>query len=260
MRIIECQMMVFFLLAMAGLPLIVNQSADKPAEILRSSGQLVIVTTPDWNAVNGHLLRFERNQSTGEWRKIGQTIPIVVGRNGLAWGRNGSDDWASLAKPGDPVKKEGDGRSPAGIFKLSSAFGYAVKEEAGKVKLPYVQATKTLECVDDPQSKNYNRVIERGSVSNPDWNSSEQMRRNDDQYRWGVIVDHNYARPDAGCGSCIFLHIWSAAGKGTAGCTAMAAAKMEELLFWLDPKKNPVIVQLPQSEFAHLQKSWQLPR
>ncbi len=260
MRAIEFLILAFSLLAIAEMPVITAQSGSDGISNLASSRQLIVVTTANWNAVNGRLRRYQRSETNGVWREIGGAISVVVGRNGMAWGRNGSDDWSKLAGPGDPVKKEGDGRSPAGIFKLSSAFGYAAKEQAGEVKLPYLQATKTLECVDDPQSKNYNRVIERGSVAVPDWQSSEQMRRHDDQYRWGVIVDHNYASPEAGCGSCIFLHIWSAAGKGTAGCTAMESAKMEELLFWLDPKKNPVIVQLPQSEFARLQKSWQLPR
>lgn len=259
MRAIEILLIGLSLLTIAEMPVITAQSGSNGISNLSSSRQLIVVTTANWNEVNGRLRRYERSETNGVWREIGSAISVVVGRNGMAWGRNGSDDWSKLARPNDPVKKEGDGRSPAGIFKLSSAFGYAAKEQAGRVKLPYVQATKTLECVDDPQSKNYNRVIERGSVSNPDWNSSEQMRRNDDQYRWGVIVDHNYARPEAGCGSCIFLHIWSGAGKGTAGCTAMESAKMEELLFWLDPQKQPVIVQLPQAEFDRLRESWKLP-
>lgn len=260
MRAIEILLIGLSLLAIAEMPVITAQTGSNGVLNLSSSRQLIVVTTANWNAVNGRLRRYERSEANGVWREVGNSIPIVVGRNGMAWGKDGPDDWSKLAGPGDPIKKEGDGRSPAGIFKLSSAFGYAAKEKAGKVKLPYVKATATLECVDDPQSKNYNRVIERGSVAKPDWQSSEQIRRSDDQYRWGVIVDHNYAKPEAGCGSCIFLHIWSAAGKGTAGCTAMAAAKMEELLFWLDTKMNPVIVQLPQAEFERLRELWRLPR
>jgi L,D-peptidoglycan transpeptidase YkuD (ErfK/YbiS/YcfS/YnhG family) len=235
---------------------------EEPVEqikILAQSSQLLIVTTKDWNAVDGELLRYERAADQA-WHPVGQKVPIAVGRNGLAWGKGLHGNHSGLARASDPIKKEGDGRAPAGIFSLSSAFGYAPREQAAKVKLPYLQATKTLECVDDSQSANYNRVLERGSVAKPDWKSSEEMRRDDELYRWGVVVDHNASPPQAGCGSCIFLHIWQGMGKGTAGCTAMNAARMEEILFWLDPQKKPLLVQLPRAEFERLRRVWDLPR
>ena len=236
-----------------------EEETVEQVKILAQSRQLLIVTTKDWNAVDGELLRYERAAGQA-WRLVGEKVPIVVGRSGMAWGKGLHGDPAVLAKASDPIKKEGDGRAPAGIFSLSSAFGYAPREQAGKVKLPYVQATKTLECVDDSQSANYNRILERGSVATPDWKSSEEMRRGDELYRWGVVVDHNANPPQAGCGSCIFLHIWQAAGKGTAGCTAMKAATMEEVLFWLAPQQKPLIVQLPRTEFERFRDLLGLPR
>jgi len=238
-----------------------NNSKPKVlTKILAQSEQLILVTTQNWNAVDGELLRYERRPNEQTWRTAGERISVVVGRNGMAWGKGLHGVPSVLAKTGDPIKKEGDGRSPAGVFTLSSAFGYAPLEQAAKVKLPYLQATATLECVDDSGSTNYNRLVERGNVANPDWKSSEQMRRDDELYRWGVVVDHNAIKPEANGGSCIFLHIWSSAGKGTAGCTAMEAAKMKELLLWLDQKKKPMLVQLPQAEFERLRDSLGLPR
>ncbi len=230
--------------------LFLNPISTQPAA-LSQSRQMILVTTKDWNAVHGEMRRYERNSVKSPWREVGEKIPIVVGRNGMAWGRGLHGD----AMDDGPIKKEGDGRSPAGIFRLSSAFGYAA---AGDLKLPYVRATPTLECVDDVKSAHYNRVLDRTSVARPDWTSSEQMRRQDDQYRLGVVVDHNTKR-EAGCGSCIFLHIWAGANKRTAGCTAMEAAKMEAILRWLDAKRRPMLVQLPQAEFERLQKAWSLP-
>lgn len=224
-------------------------------ESLIESRQLILVTTTGWNVVDGEMKRYERDSINDEWKMVGEQIPIVVGRNGMAWGKGLHGD----AIGEGPVKKEGDGRSPAGIFSLSSAFGYASREQAREVKMPYVQAVATLECVDDPKSAHYNKVIDRAGVENPDWKSSERMRRDDDQYRWGVVVDHN-AEGEPGCGSCIFLHIWEAPGKGTAGCAAMEAGKMQEVLRWLDAKKRPVLVQLPQAESERLRKAWELPK
>ncbi|HQR36646.1 MAG TPA: hypothetical protein PLK30_28240 [Blastocatellia bacterium] len=255
----RCLLVVILFLGVALEPVWGQQSNHSQPKtlknILASSQQMILVTTSDWNAVDGELLRYERPSSQHPWRVVGSKIPVVVGRNGLAWGKGLHGDPSTLAKPGDPVKKEGDGKAPAGIFKLSAAFGYASLKESANVKLPYLQATPTFECVDDVRSAYYNRLVDRDKVAQPDWNSSEQMRRDDELYRWGAVVDHNAGKPEAGAGSCIFLHIWSGAGKGTAGCTAMESARMTELLSWLDGKKKPVLVQFPQAELVRLRES-----
>ncbi|HWQ35940.1 MAG TPA: L,D-transpeptidase family protein [Blastocatellia bacterium] len=225
-----------------------------PQTPLAESRQLVVVVTPDWNAVDGRLWRFERHSTKDAWQQIESGIPVVVGKNGLAWG-------SGLHAPQSGsglVKKEGDGKSPAGIFRLSSAFGYASAAEAGAIKLPYTHLTGTIECVDDVKSAHYNTILDRSRAS-VDWNSSEKMREQKDYYRWGVVVDHNAAPVRKGGGSCIFLHIWNRAGSGTAGCTAMKAAPMEELLRWLDPAARPLLVQLPEAEYERLKVKWQLP-
>lgn len=224
---------------------------------LAGARQLIVVTTSGWDAVDGSLRRYERATVRGGWRPVGAPIPIVVGRNGMAWGR-GLHGEAAPAGAAGPVKKEGDGRSPAGLFRLGPAFGYAPAAKTGARRVPYLQATPTLECVDDVKSAHYNRVLDRRSVKTPDWQSSEQMRREDDFYRLGVIVDHNADRA-AGCGSCIFLHIWAGAGKGTAGCTAMESEKMETVFRWLDARTHPLLVQLPEAEFDRLREAWTLP-
>jgi len=218
---------------------------------LTESRQLILVMTSGWDAVEGEMRLYERDSVNDQWKAVGEKIPVVVGRNGMAWGKG----LHGGAIGEGPVKQEGDGRSPAGVFSLRSAFGYAPPEQARDVKLPYVQAVATLECVDDPQSAHYNRIIDRAGVENPDWKSSERMRRDDDQYRWGAVIDHN-AKGAPGCGSCVFMHIYEAPGKGTAGCTAMSSSSMEETLRWLDPNKRPLLIQLPQSEFARLRESY----
>ena len=233
---------------------------DRPIA-LDAAQQMILVITPGWNAVDGTLQRYERGAAKQPWRAVGEPVAIVVGRNGMAWGKGLHGNGPSAASGQDsagPIKREGDGRAPAGIFGLSRAFGYAAKDEAGQIKLPYVQAVPSLECVDDVKSAYYNRVLDRRSVAKPDWDSSEQMRRKDDFYRWGVVVDHNAGGEPAG-GSCIFLHIWAGAGHGTAGCTAMTQAKMEEVIGWLRPEARPVLVQLPRGEFTRLRSAWSLP-
>src|ERR1017187_5770895 len=213
---------------------------------LRTSTQILVVTTQDWNGVDGTLQAYERPQAHKRWKAVGGSIPVVVGKNGLGWGAGVAAETGRRAAS-DPVKKEGDGKSPAGIFRLSTAFGYAGQEPAGW-KMPYLGITPSVECVDDVRSKFYNRVLDRATVA-PDWSSSEQMLRDDGEYRWGLVVDHNAAPVTAGAGSCIFLHIWLGPGVGTTGCTAMAQEQLEDVIARLDPARRPLLVQLPRPQY-----------
>ncbi|HUN86292.1 MAG TPA: hypothetical protein VMU48_18075 [Terracidiphilus sp.] len=220
---------------------------------LAHSTQMIVVTTPDWSTIDGRLQRYERGNTHEAWQKVGEPIPIVVGKNGMGWGIGLRGLAGSVIRhPSDPVKKEGDVKSPAGIFALGTAFGDASEPLPG-LKMPYLELTPSIECVDDPHSKYYSRVLDRNTVV-PDWNSSEHMRDVGEAYRWGLVVGHNGGAeqtnahlPIPGGGSCVFLHIWSGPGHGTAGCTAMAQSNLETLLIWLDPKRHPLLVQLPET-------------
>jgi L,D-peptidoglycan transpeptidase YkuD (ErfK/YbiS/YcfS/YnhG family) len=227
------------------------REAMAPA-LLEKAEQLILVTTPDWNSVQGQLRRFERPAPGAEWRPVGEPVSIVVGKSGTAW-----DPLATPVIPG-PIKKEGDGRSPAGVFSLGKAFGYAAAAEASWLKLPYQPVTEGIECVDDSASSVYNQIVDRRSIKTPDWNSSEKMREVGEAYRWGVVVNYNTPAV-AKRGSCIFLHIGGEGGRGTAGCTAMAPDLLREVMEWIDPARSPVLVQLPRAAFDALQPSWALP-
>jgi L,D-peptidoglycan transpeptidase YkuD (ErfK/YbiS/YcfS/YnhG family) len=221
-------------------------------EALGPSRQMVVVMADDWKATNGWLRRFERIEAG--WQIEGTPFRVALGRSGLGWGRG-----LQPSPLGGPQKKEGDGRSPAGIFYLPYAFGYAAPDAVRAIKLPYVQCTGTVECVDDTNSLFYNIIMDRRSVGAPDWHSSEKMRRNDDLYRLGVFVGHNSSPAQPGVGSCIFLHSWKGPDKPTSGCTAMSEGAIETLLGWLEPQSHPVLVQLPEAEYRLYQTVWQLP-
>ena len=229
-------------------------AAGKTPAPLARSGQLVVVTTRGWDDVPGTLRRFERKGRRGAWTQVGADVPVAVGRNGLGWGEGVVETGGAEG----PTKKEGDGKAPAGVFALGPAFGFAPLREAARLRVPYVSLTPTVECVDDTASRRYNRIVDRSAAGGVDWNSSERMR-SVEGYRWGLVVGHNAAPPVAGRGSCIFLHIWAGPGRGTAGCTAMEEERLTELLRWLDPKRLPLLVQLPETEYERLRAAWRLP-
>ena len=217
--------------------------------------QAVVVTTKDWSAIQGTAQIYERANTKSNWKAVGKSFPVAVGKNGMAW----SDGLNEL--PSDTgrllLKTEGDGKSPAGIFGLSSAFGTI--EKSDKINLPYTKLEQWTECVDDVKSSHYNKIVNRMQVGNFDWKSSEKMLEIKPQYDLGVFVEHNAER-QAGGGSCIFLHIWKDVNTATAGCTAMAREDMETILYRLDAKKNPVLIQLPLEDYKKFQITWKLPK
>jgi L,D-peptidoglycan transpeptidase YkuD (ErfK/YbiS/YcfS/YnhG family) len=219
-----------------------------PAE----SRQLVLAVTPAWDDSQGTVALYERLSPNAPWRRKADLGSASFGRAGLAWGRG-----LHAAGQEGPIKKEGDGRAPAGVFRLSGASGYAPAPPPG-APLPYRQSTATLRCVDDPASRHYNTWVEEGRVEK-DWTSAEDMRRTDDLYRWTVWVGHNDDPPQAGAGSCIFLHLRASPSSTTAGCTAFDPGDMDRLMAWLDPKAHPVLVQLPAPVLERLRKDWGLP-
>jgi D-alanyl-D-alanine dipeptidase len=226
--------------------------------------QLILGIAEDWNASSVVLRRFER-EGAGEWRAVGEPWDGTIGRAGLAWGRGLHGDGAPRGQRG-PVKVEGDGRAPAGLFAIGRAFGYDA-EPPGPSRMSYAQLTESWRCVDDPGSASYNRVLDAAGLA-PDWQSAEVMRRDDDLYRWVVEIDHNHlvapdapadGAPSAGQGSCIFFHVWGAPDRPTAGCTAMSVNKIEDLLTSLDPARKPVYALLPAPADRALKREWALP-
>jgi len=202
------------------------------AKTFSDTKQLIVVTTQGWNDNSGVLQRYERRE--GKWHKVGKAVSVKLGRNGLGWGKG----LHTIPKGATYIKKEGDGRAPAGIFSLKQAFGYAPFD----VTYPYEVYKETDHCVDDIHSKLYNKIVDSTKV-NVDYRSKEHMKFPKEYYKYGIVVNHNHideAGAIRGAGSCIFLHIKDIP---TAGCTVMSETRMKEIIRWLDEKKHPLLVQ-----------------
>jgi len=159
-------------------------------------------------------------KTSGEWTQIFDSMPAVIGRNGMA----------TLNE-----KREGDGRTPSGIYRLGTAFGY---ENNIDTKLSYRQVTENDHWVDDPESTQYNQWI----IGPPEAKSFENLKRDDDLYKYAVVIEYNTSPIKQGEGSAIFLHVWRAPDKPTAGCVAADEANVKRLLNWLDQSRQPVIL------------------
>ena len=83
-----------------------------PAAALPADCSQVIVGSADgWNSSHVQLSLLEKGPRG--WVMVKGPFPARLGKSGLVWGRG-----VSLPPTGGPVKKEGDLRSPAGIFEL----------------------------------------------------------------------------------------------------------------------------------------------
>jgi D-alanyl-D-alanine dipeptidase len=186
--------------------------------------QMLVVRTQHWDAVKGQLQRYQRVSDKYSWKAVGSPVPVVVGKNGMV-------------EAG--AKKEGDLRTPVGVFDIVTAFGFEEKPKA--IRISYQRLTIDSVCVDDPDSIYYNQLVHASNISHADWRSGEKMRQID-LYRIGAVISYNYVNPIRDKGSCIFLHVWRDAEIGTAGCVAMSEENLKLVLSWLDPEKHPVIV------------------
>ncbi len=182
--------------------------------------QVVIVTSSSWGSTTGTLQTFEK--SNGTWHAVFPAMYAHLGRSGFSTNRH-----------------EGDGTTPAGMYGFGIMFGQ--KANPG-VKFPYRVADSQSVWVGDVTSPYYNTWQESASLSGERLASPSYATA----YAYAAVIAFN-APPHVvpGKGSAIFLHVTT--GGPTAGCVAIPQADLLEVLRWLDPAKNPVIVMGPSS-------------
>jgi L,D-peptidoglycan transpeptidase YkuD (ErfK/YbiS/YcfS/YnhG family) len=216
--------------------------------------QLVLVVAPSFEADRGTLRRFERQGPDGPWIEAGAPSPCVLGRKGLGAGRGLTPPLAG------PAKRQGDGRTPAGLFTLPVAFGYADAQAARTVgvRLPYVAVTDRTACVTDPASDLFGRVV--GPEARPaGLRGQDRMVRDDRANVWGLGIGHNLDHPDAGAGSCLFVNVRPAGGPPTGGSIGCPETVAASLAAWLDPAAGPLLAVLPAQAYQERQTAWGLP-
>jgi L,D-peptidoglycan transpeptidase YkuD (ErfK/YbiS/YcfS/YnhG family) len=230
-----------------------HESATLAPPIGPQNHQLLLVRSATWFAASGTLERYERTVE-GHWTLAAPAVPVSLGRNGMGWGRG------LHAQPqSGPFKREGDGRSPAGAYALSRAFGAAETLPAGAHEFPYLHALSSSYCVEDLRSKFYNQIIDANDIKRTAWERWSELRRADGLFDWAVIVRQNEPDVQRGSGSCVFLHVWRGPHNPTAGCTAMPHEQIEAIVRWLDPHAEPILVQLPDPALKKLREAWGLP-
>jgi L,D-peptidoglycan transpeptidase YkuD (ErfK/YbiS/YcfS/YnhG family) len=203
-------------IAVAITALTVPAAAQTCPAPLRNAQRLVLVTARDMATSAANVELFERTSPAEGWRRAGQLGAARIGTAGMAWGY----PYRALARAGEPVKREGDRRAPAGVYRIGRSFGFAASPRPG-----YLQLTAQTLCVDDVASPAYNRITSRARVGAGV--HGEAMRASA-RYRRGLLVDYP-TNAAARAGSCIFVHVWKSASSSTNGCVALSEDRVVTL-------------------------------
>ena len=192
--------------------LLINQ--DIPADTM----QLILVVADD----RYDKMYLMEKAEYGMWQVVDGPFDVQFGKNGLG------------------KEKEGDGKSPEGIFELGYAFG---KDDAPSgTTWPWRTTQKGDIWIEDSNSKYYNMFMQEGTVDDEDWKYYSNL--NIRPFERAIEIRYNSDRvPNAG--SAIFLHIWTSSKKDTSGCTAISRENIEKLIVWMNPNANTMIAQLP---------------
>ncbi|MET0740494.1 MAG: L,D-transpeptidase family protein [Candidatus Nanopelagicales bacterium] len=196
-----------------------------PASIpaLDRSGQALIVTAARSGTSTATLTAWQRD-ADGSWSVAYGPMTARIGRAGFL-----SD------------RREGDGSTPVGTFALPFSFGIAADPGTA---LEYRQVDDDdwwAGDSDDPATYNTWQSTRPADAA---WleDRSEHLVDYSAAYRHAVVIGFNSERTPWR-GSAIFLHV--ATGSSTAGCVAIDAPALVELLRWLDPGQSPRIAMGP---------------
>jgi D-alanyl-D-alanine dipeptidase len=201
--------------------------------------QMIMVTSQEWSTTDAKAQLFSRDSDSGDWTAQSEVFESVIGKKGLGWAPAFAAALNGPLEPLGPIKHEGDGKTPAGIFVLGTEFGFSAQSPVAGQK--YLPLNANIYCIDDVKSKHYNEIVD-ASVVNKDWDSGEAMSTIE-QYKSGVQILYP-TDAESQAGSCIFIHIWRAAHIGTAGCLASTEDNVKMLLQKIDFSKRPVIIFL----------------
>jgi L,D-peptidoglycan transpeptidase YkuD (ErfK/YbiS/YcfS/YnhG family) len=194
--------------------LITNRNKEK----LEKTSQLLVVYNNDASSYAAFLVVLEKKDAL--WVVKQEPVKAGIGKNGFALPRE---------------KREGDGKSPTGIFRLGKLFSY---EKQLNTLMENQQTTAEDKWIDDPKSDQYNTYV-KGAT---DAKSYENLLLKNDAYKYCTVIEYNTNPIVKGKGSAIFFHLGVKEPYFTAGCVAIDENNMKSIVSWLDPKQNPTII------------------
>jgi len=158
-------------------------------------------------------------RSQGWLMAAGRPIRVAIGRSGI------------LAN-----KREGDGATPRGVFRLVRLWWRPDRMPRPRTRLPVRRIGPRDGWCEDRESRLYNQPIQVAESKGGD-----RLWRQDRLYDLIIELDHNTRPRIAGRGSAVFIHLARPGFAPTAGCVALTGPALRRLVARLGPKTKIVI-------------------
>jgi L,D-peptidoglycan transpeptidase YkuD (ErfK/YbiS/YcfS/YnhG family) len=146
-------------------------------------------------------------------------LPVALGRGGIK-----------------ANKREGDGATPRGSFRLKRLWWRAGRHARPATLLPAQRIMPDDGWCEDPNDRRYNKHIKV-----PENSKADRLARKDNLYDFIVELDHNTRPRVSGRGSAVFIHIARPGFAPTAGCVALELNALRRLLARLGPRTRIVV-------------------
>ena len=170
--------------------------------------------------ISTFFVRRKPGHPTRGWLLAGSlALPVALGRGGIK-----------------ANKREGDGGTPRGSFRLRRLWWRADKHPRPATSLPVKRITPTDGWCEDPADRHYNQPVKVPANA-----SADRLARKDNLYDFIIEIDHNTRPRIAGRGSAVFIHAARQGFAPTAGCVALELTALRRMLSQLGPHTKIVV-------------------
>jgi L,D-peptidoglycan transpeptidase YkuD (ErfK/YbiS/YcfS/YnhG family) len=165
--------------------------------------QIILVIPPNYTTTSAMLYFYVKEEN--QWKEYLQA-EAYIGKNGLG------------------KEKEGDCKTPVGVYQFNAYFG--IKDNPG-TNLPYVKVNVSHYWDGDSDSDRYNQMVNYETYKDFSTDESEHLIEIDPGYEYAMNINWNKEGiPKKG--SAIFLHCFTR-NKYTAGCVAIHYLNLAEI-------------------------------
>jgi L,D-peptidoglycan transpeptidase YkuD (ErfK/YbiS/YcfS/YnhG family) len=166
-----------------------------------------------------HVRAQPARRSRGVLRAGQLALPVALGRGGIK-----------------ANKREGDGATPRGSFRLKRLWWRAERHPRPATLLPARRIKPDDGWCEDPSDRKYNRPVKV-----PPGSKADRLARADALYDFLVELDHNTRPRIVGRGSAVFIHAAREGFAPTAGCVALELKTLRRLLARVGPRTKIVV-------------------